>query len=51
MAKTVEICANCGKLSSKDSDSFLCGSCGSEIAVVIPYPTFLQMVKSGYARE
>lgn len=51
MPKTVEICANCGKLSKSPTDSFLCSSCGSEIAVVIPYNTFLQMIKSGYARE
>ena len=49
--RTVEVCANCGKLSNEPSDSFLCPLCKSHVCVVIPYPIFQQMVKAGLAKE
>jgi len=48
---SVEICANCGKLSKGERESFLCESCGCDVCVVVPYPMFLQMVKAGAAKE
>jgi len=49
--KTVEVCANCGKVAKEATDSFICSSCGSHVCVVLPYAIFQQMVKSGLAKE
>lgn len=48
---TVEICANCGKISDEVKEDFLCKACGSHVAVVVPLAMFKQMVKSGMAKE
>ena len=51
MRKTVEICANCGRVSKEESESFHCDACGSDVCVVLPYAMFKQMVKAGLAKE
>lgn len=51
MRKTVEICANCGKVSRNESESFRCEACNSDVCVVLPYAMFVQMVKAGLAKE
>ncbi|MEW6748898.1 MAG: hypothetical protein AB1295_04290 [Candidatus Micrarchaeota archaeon] len=51
MKNTVEICANCGKISKDIKDSFHCPDCGSDVSVVVPAAMFKQMVKDGLAKE
>ncbi|MFH1393745.1 MAG: hypothetical protein ABII71_01555 [Candidatus Micrarchaeota archaeon] len=48
---TVEVCANCGKVNKKESKDFLCSECGCHVSVVIPRSIFLDLVKSGAAKE
>jgi len=50
MKNTVEICANCGKISKHEKEEFLC-ECGSHVSVVIPRKMFEQMVKQGIAKQ
>ena len=50
MKNTVEICANCGKISKDQKEEFLC-ECGSNVSVVVPINMFRQMVKMGTAKE
>lgn len=49
--KAVEICANCGTLRKKPKEKFKCEKCGCEVAVVVPYNLFKQMVDQGMAKE
>ena len=51
LKNTVEICANCGKVSKEESDDFVCSACGSNVCVVLPIAMFRQMVKAGLAKE
>jgi rRNA maturation endonuclease Nob1 len=51
LKKTVEVCANCGKLSNGEKEDFLCSACGSNVCVVLPIAMFRQMVKAGLAKE
>jgi DNA-directed RNA polymerase subunit RPC12/RpoP len=51
LKNTVEICANCGKISKEQKEDFLCSDCGSHVSVVVPVAMFRQMVKQGLARE
>ncbi|MFN7990720.1 MAG: hypothetical protein U0R44_01035 [Candidatus Micrarchaeia archaeon] len=51
LKNTVEICANCGKISKEHAEDFLCSECGSNVSVVIPIKMFKQMVESGAAKE
>ena len=51
MKKSVEICANCGKLGKEDSDSFVCPDCGCDVCVVLPIQMFHHLVKAGKAKE
>lgn len=50
LRKTVEICANCGKISKEQKEDFLC-ECGSNVSVVVPLAMFKLMVKEGTAKE
>ncbi|MBD3210771.1 hypothetical protein GF318_05300 [Candidatus Micrarchaeota archaeon] len=50
MSKTVEICANCGKVAKGSKEKFKC-ECGSNVCVVVPISIFREMVKSGAAKE
>jgi len=50
LKNTVEICANCGKISKDQKEGFLC-ECGSNVSVVVPIAMFRQMVKMGTAKE
>ncbi|MGV8085678.1 MAG: hypothetical protein ACP5N9_05500 [Candidatus Bilamarchaeum sp.] len=47
----VEICANCGKISKEEKESFLCADCSSHVSVLVPIAMFNMMVKSGHAKE
>ncbi len=47
----MDVCANCGKVSHEDKKDFLCGTCGSNVCVVLPMAMFRQMVKAGLAKE
>jgi len=47
----VEICANCGKISKEEMESFLCSACGSNVSVMIPVKMFKEMVEGGSAKE
>jgi predicted RNA-binding Zn-ribbon protein involved in translation (DUF1610 family) len=51
MKNTVEICANCGKISKEHREDFKCAECGSDVSVVLPIAMFRQMVKQGFAKE
>jgi hypothetical protein len=51
LKNTVEICANCGKISKERKEDFLCAGCGCHVSVVVPMALFRQMVKSGAAKE
>ncbi len=51
LKNTVEICANCGKISKEHSEDFLCRECGSNVSVVVPIRMFKQMVETGAAKE
>lgn len=51
LKNTVEICANCGKISKEHKEDFLCPECGSNVSVVVPLKMFKQMVDSGAAKE
>jgi len=51
LKNTVEICANCGKISKVHREDFLCPDCGANVSVVVPIAMFHQMVKSGLAKE
>ena len=51
LKNTVEICANCGKISKVHKEDFLCEACGAHVSVVIPIAMFKQMVKAGAAKE
>jgi hypothetical protein len=51
MKNTVEICANCGKISKVQKEDFLCEACGANVSVVVPIAMFKQMVKAGAAKE
>ena len=51
LKNTVEICANCGKVSRTTNERFHCPVCGSDVSVVVPAAMFKQMVKDGLARE
>jgi len=48
---SVEICANCGKISREHKEDFLCRECGANVSVVLPIAMFRQMVKNGLAKE
>ena len=47
----VEICANCGTVSKRESKSFKCPKCGCEVSVVVSKEIFEEMVKQGLAKE
>jgi predicted RNA-binding Zn-ribbon protein involved in translation (DUF1610 family) len=51
LKNTVEICANCGKISKEHKEDFLCAECGANVSVVVPIAMFRQMVKMGTAKE
>ncbi|HSB47472.1 MAG TPA: hypothetical protein VLD37_05640 [Candidatus Bilamarchaeum sp.] len=51
LKNTVEICANCGKISREQKEDFLCPECGCNVSVVVPIAMFRQMVKAGTAKE
>lgn len=51
MKNSVEICANCGKVSRSTKEGFLCPECGSHVSVVIPISMFKQMVEQGLAKR
>ncbi len=51
LKNTVEICANCGKISKEHKEDFLCPECGSNVSVVVPLKMFKQMVEAGAAKE
>lgn len=51
LKNTVEICANCGKISKDSKEDFVCIECGSNVSVVIPIKMFRQMVEAGAAKE
>lgn len=48
--KSVAVCVNCGKVSKDSSKKFKCPNCGCEVAVVVPYKVFVEMVESGVAK-
>jgi hypothetical protein len=50
VAKSVEICANCGKIAKNSKEEFHC-ECGSHVCVVVPLNIFKQMVETGVAKE
>jgi hypothetical protein len=50
VAKTVEICANCGKIAKNTKEEFHC-ECGCNVCVVVPLSMFEQMVKNGTAKK
>lgn len=51
LKKTVDVCANCGKLSHEGREDFVCAACGANVCVVLPIAMFRQMVKAGLAKE
>lgn len=50
MKRSVEICANCGKIAKNTKEEFKC-ECGSNVCIVVPIEIFKQMVEDGIAKE
>ena len=42
----VAICSNCGNVIEEKEGAFKCPKCGSNVAVVLPYKMYLNIVES-----